>query len=227
MRNFFRAVSLVVAVVLCMLCGLFAVSALGFDALLDDAGGVVSDSHEPMESEDFSEAVLDDSIEPDDSSELVPADLIEQNDSSEAVPDDLIEPDDFSEADPDDSMKPEGASGSLQSASVSGAGTLVEFQSNSLLAVPSGISNGSEAFPRSSSSDSDGNVQNALLALFGPYTPRMQTVTTYYNGEVVSTEEQVIPGVAGLDFEWLVSVGLFALMLWCLFRLLGGLLKHG
>lgn len=111
---------------------------------------------------------------------------------------------------------------------VSGSDVRVEFQNNSMISVPSAVlDDGEESPSRDLPSSADGNVQGVLLSLFGPYTPRMQTVTTYFNGEVVSTEEQVIPGIAGLDFEWLASVGLFSLMLWCLFRFLGGLVKHG
>lgn len=255
MRNFFRPVWLVVAVVFCMLCGLPAVSAFGFDAPLDEVGDVssgldapmepddvpapVSDvpiepdvalepvSDVPMASDDAFDLVLDVPMESDDAPEPVSDVLMESDDAPDLVPDVPIESDDAPEPVRDGLVQSEGASGLSQSAFASGAGALVEFQSNSLLAVPSGVSGGNGSLSLLSSSDSDGNAQDALLALFGPYTPRMQTVTTYYNGEVISTEEQVVPGIAGLDFEWLVSVGLFALMLWCLFRILGGLLKHG
>lgn len=176
LRNFFRPVSLVVAVVLCLLYGLPVVSASGSDDLL-----------EPVYS---------------------------------------LEPDSVGSLGPEDSLDP--GLGLVESALVSGSDVRVEFQNNSMLSVPSAVPDGGEeSLSRSSSSDADGNVQSVLSALFGSYTPRMQTVTTYFNGEVVSTEEQVIPGVAGLDFEWLASVGLFSLMLWCLFRFLGGLFKHG
>lgn len=174
MRNFFRSVSLVVAVFLCLLYGLPVVSASGFN-----------DSLEPVHS---------------------------------------LEPDSAGSSGPEDRFDPD----LVESALASGSDVRVEFQNNSMLSVPSAVlDGGEESLSRSSSSDADGNVQSVLLALFGPYTPRMQIVTTYFKSEVVSTEEQVIPGIAGLDFEWLASVGLFSLMLWCLFRFLGGLFKHG
>ncbi len=66
-----------------------------------------------------------------------------------------------------------------------------------------------------------------IRSLFGSYTPRTQTVTTYYDGQPIATEEQLVPGLAGLDFEWLSGVAIFALVTFCLFRLLGGVLRNG
>ena len=65
----------------------------------------------------------------------------------------------------------------------------------------------------------------AMIEIFGEYSPRTQTVTTYLadGSSVVSVE--VIPGLAGLDWLWISSVGLFALFLFCLMRLLGGAVK--
>lgn len=64
-----------------------------------------------------------------------------------------------------------------------------------------------------------------LGALFGKYQPRVQTVTAYLSdGSSVSYQEYV-PGLAGLDFDWLASVFLFAVALFCMFRIVGGLFK--
>lgn len=68
---------------------------------------------------------------------------------------------------------------------------------------------------------------DTIRSLFGPYTPRTQTVTTFYDGQPISIDEQVIPGLAGLDYEWIAGVVLFALIVYCLFRILGGVLKNG
>jgi len=76
-------------------------------------------------------------------------------------------------------------------------------------------------------SDADNTMSQAVKALFGTYTPRVQTVTTYYNGEQIAIEEQYVPGAAGLDWEWLAGFAVFCLMLYCLFRLLGGTVKYG
>ena len=66
---------------------------------------------------------------------------------------------------------------------------------------------------------------SAVNNLFGQYTPRTQTVTEYLADGTSVTYTQVIPGLAGLDYPWLASVSLFALLLYGLLRLLGGLLK--
>lgn len=68
-------------------------------------------------------------------------------------------------------------------------------------------------------------LSETVTALFGPYTPRTQTVTQYLEDGSVITYQEVLPGLAGLDWPWLASVGLFALFLFGLLRLTGGLLK--
>lgn len=73
--------------------------------------------------------------------------------------------------------------------------------------------------------ESDNAFVSALSSLFGTYTPRTQTVvTTYEDGTTVEAQEPV-PGLAGLDWPWLAGVTLFCLVMYCLFRLVGVLLK--
>lgn len=67
-------------------------------------------------------------------------------------------------------------------------------------------------------------LAGVVADLFGPYTPRTYTTSTYINGEVV-TGMEIVPGLAGLDWYWLCGVALFAIMVYCLFRLLGGVWK--
>ena len=68
-------------------------------------------------------------------------------------------------------------------------------------------------------------LTSALVEIFGEYTPRTQTVTTYLpDGSSVESVE-IVPGLAGLDWIWISAVGLFALFLFCLMRLLGGAVK--
>lgn len=76
-------------------------------------------------------------------------------------------------------------------------------------------------------SDAGNTMAQVVRDLFGTYTPRVQVVSTYVDGEVVSTEEQYVPGVAGMDWEWIGGFIVFLLMLYCLFRLLGGSVKYG
>lgn len=66
---------------------------------------------------------------------------------------------------------------------------------------------------------------DSVSALLGEYQPRTVTVSTYLtDGSVVLSEEPVL-GLAGLDWDWLAGVVLFALALYCIFRMIGGLLR--
>ena len=65
----------------------------------------------------------------------------------------------------------------------------------------------------------------AIVSIFGEYSPRTQTVTTYFADGSYVTSVEVVSGLAGLDWVWLTSVGLFGLFLFCLMRLLGGVVK--
>lgn len=57
------------------------------------------------------------------------------------------------------------------------------------------------------------SIRDLLSSLFGVYTP-----ISYTDSSGVS----VVPaGLAGVNMEYVASVFLFALVLWCLFRLLG------
>lgn len=70
----------------------------------------------------------------------------------------------------------------------------------------------------------EGSIVTALTAILGEYSPATYQTVTYMDGATIITTE-VVPGVAGLDWPWLAGAGLFALMLFCLFKLLGGLWK--
>ena len=65
----------------------------------------------------------------------------------------------------------------------------------------------------------------AIVSIFGEYTPVTQTVTTYLSDGTAVQSVEVVPGLAGLDWIWISAVGLFALFLFCLMRLLGGAVK--
>lgn len=73
-----------------------------------------------------------------------------------------------------------------------------------------------------------GTFKDMVSRIFGSYTPvtSAETVTEIINGETVTTIIDVVaPGAAGVDYVWLSGVLLFALMLFCLFKLLGGILS--
>lgn len=64
-----------------------------------------------------------------------------------------------------------------------------------------------------------------LQGFFGSYTPRTYTVTEYLSDGSAVTSQQYVPGVAGMDFEWLAAAVLFILVIFCVFKLIGGLIK--
>ncbi|MDE7219947.1 MAG: hypothetical protein K2O45_10050 [Oscillospiraceae bacterium] len=67
-----------------------------------------------------------------------------------------------------------------------------------------------------------------VTSIFGEYTP---VTTTAVVSQTVGNDTQqylietVAPGAAGVDYEWVAGVLLFAIMLFCLMKLLGGVLK--
>lgn len=65
----------------------------------------------------------------------------------------------------------------------------------------------------------------ALESIFGEYQPHTYSVTTYLPDGSSVTSTEVVPGVAGMDWAWISAVGLFALFLFCLMKLIGGAVK--
>lgn len=67
-----------------------------------------------------------------------------------------------------------------------------------------------------------------VVSIFGEYEPIMTTeLVSETVGETVYQYyvDTVAPGAAGIDYEWLAGVLLFAVLLFCLLKLLGGVLK--
>lgn len=83
---------------------------------------------------------------------------------------------------------------------------------------------GVESTPGTVPPDS-GTLPGFLRSMFGEYTPKTQTVTTYYDGELLDVSTEYVPGFAGIDVEWLASVILFGIVVYCLFRMLGGMVR--
>lgn len=71
----------------------------------------------------------------------------------------------------------------------------------------------------------DLTMRSALVAIFGEYTPKTQTVSTYYDGQLLDTSTEYVPGPAGMDMEWIAGVIVFTVLLYCLMKLLGGVFK--
>lgn len=67
-----------------------------------------------------------------------------------------------------------------------------------------------------------------IISIFGEYTP---VTTTSVVSETVGEEvtqylvETIANGAAGVDYEWIAGVVLFGILLFCLMKLLGGVVK--
>lgn len=71
----------------------------------------------------------------------------------------------------------------------------------------------------------DPTMRSALVVVFGEYMPKTQTVSTYYDGQLLDTSTEYVPGLAGADMEWIAGVLVFTVMIYCLMKLLGGVFK--
>lgn len=165
-----------------------------------------------------------------------PVDTSSDSTQDTTTPDDT--PDDIPDSSPDDTLPDSSGGGSnlpdsfggYDTFAVSGADVTVNVQRHDTLSVASvadSLLDGLDDLSRSLDDTATPTLAETIRSLFGTYTPRTQTVTTYYDGQPISTEEQIVPGLAGLDYEWIAGVGMFALVTFCLFRLLGGILKNG
>lgn len=70
-------------------------------------------------------------------------------------------------------------------------------------------------------------LKSVVRSIFGEYTPNMTTtaVTETVDGEVItSLIDTVAHGTAGVDWEYISGVFIFGIMLYCLFKLLGGII---
>ena len=73
-----------------------------------------------------------------------------------------------------------------------------------------------------------GGLKSLVTSIFGEYTPVASTTVitqTVDNDTYQYLIETVPDGAAGVDYEWLAGVFLFGILLYCLMRLLGGVLK--
>ena len=72
-------------------------------------------------------------------------------------------------------------------------------------------------------------MKNLIIELFGRYEPVTYTEYFFYTAAdgTITTDfnEIVAPGLAGVDWPWLMGVLLFAIVLYSLFRILGVFFK--
>lgn len=72
---------------------------------------------------------------------------------------------------------------------------------------------------------SESSLADLINGLFGTYTPRTQTVVVHYEDGSVDAYNEVIPGLAGLDWNWIACFVLFTVTMFCVLKMIGGLLK--
>lgn len=71
------------------------------------------------------------------------------------------------------------------------------------------------------------SMSGIVASVFGTYSPKTQTVSLTLDNGTVVTSQEIIPGVAGMDWHWIAGVFLFSVVLWSFFRFLGVIFKHG
>lgn len=69
-------------------------------------------------------------------------------------------------------------------------------------------------------------MDQVVVKVLGEYHRQTMTVQEMdTEGNVLATSTQYVPGLAGLDWEWIAGAALFGLMILCVMRTIGGLLK--
>lgn len=65
----------------------------------------------------------------------------------------------------------------------------------------------------------------SLISILGEYTPVTTVYETVLADGTIHTYEAVAAGVAGVDWPWLAGAACLLLVLYCVFRLLGGIFR--
>lgn len=77
-----------------------------------------------------------------------------------------------------------------------------------------------------SSPDGSAVMADVVVSVLGEYRRKTQTVTEMdSDGNILATSTEIVPGLAGLDYEWIAGAAFFGLVLYSLLRLIGGVLK--
>ena len=69
-----------------------------------------------------------------------------------------------------------------------------------------------------------GSLKSIILQVFGEYEPRTQTIETS-QGDQQTTQTEIVPGIAGVDWPWLAGVLVFSIAFYGFFRILGVLIR--
>lgn len=73
----------------------------------------------------------------------------------------------------------------------------------------------------------DMSMKDVAVMVLGEYSPRTQTVTQYLSDGSSDSYTEIVPGVAGMDWEWISGAALFAIVLFSFFKFVGVLLRNG
>lgn len=68
-------------------------------------------------------------------------------------------------------------------------------------------------------------MKELITSLFGVYTPITYTAPGPVIDGTVTEYDVVAGGFAGIDWTWLAGVALFGLTLYCVFRIIGGVIN--
>lgn len=69
-------------------------------------------------------------------------------------------------------------------------------------------------------------IRDWVASILGEYTPVTSLVDKYDSeGTLIGTERIVANGLAGVDWEYLITAALLLIAIWSIFRLLGVLLQ--
>lgn len=83
--------------------------------------------------------------------------------------------------------------------------------------------NDDEAVP---SPDGSTVMADVVVSILGEYQRKTQTVTEMDSeGNILAVSTEIVPGLAGLDYEWIAGAVFFALFLFSIMKLIGGLIK--
>lgn len=84
-----------------------------------------------------------------------------------------------------------------------------------------------EEDPAVASDPEERTMKDVVVMVLGEYSPRTQTVTQYLSDGSSDSYTEIVPGVAGMDWEWISGAALFGIVLFSFFKFVGVLLRNG
>lgn len=71
------------------------------------------------------------------------------------------------------------------------------------------------------------SMKDVVVMVLGEYSPKTQTVTQYLSDGTSDSYVEIVPGVAGMDWEWISGAVMFGIVLFSFFKFVGVLLRNG